>query len=468
VRGSYRPNTPLLSIASFRSRLSVFASKQRPRRIVIVGSDGRDYRFLLKGHEDLRQDERVMQLLQLVNTLLGAERIQGKQDLQIARYAVIPLSPESGLLGWVPHSDTIQDMVMNYRRSMNVVARTEVLIAQGEAPDYDNLPLIQKIDTFKHTLSQTTGMDLYKALWLQSSSSEVWLNRRSAFTQSVAANSMVGYILGLGDRHPSNLMIDQVSGQVIHIDYGDCFEVAMDREKFPEKVPFRLTRMLVNGMEASGIEGNFRTTCVEVLHVIRTHAQSVEAMLQAFLHDPLINWRLLEPTGSKRRESKSSKQKQDSPTNRLRSSTMSALEGHFVDSSAQRLASVRVNAAPLLNTPGATQLQVRRTESTVAGPDEEEAESAINERAQKVKARIDLKLSGKDAPKPLPPVIVKTATKMSKKDFRIRRIVGGFGEVEQFAASEEEEVSAQVDRLIAQATSHENLCQHFTGWCPFW
>ena len=57
---------------------------------------------------------------------------------------------------------------------------------------------------------------------------------------------MVGYVLGLGDRHPSNLMLDRKSGKVLHIDFGDCFEVAMQREKFPERVPFRLTRMLVS------------------------------------------------------------------------------------------------------------------------------------------------------------------------------------------------------------------------------
>ena len=34
----------------------------------------------------------------------------------------------------------------------------------------------------------------------------------------------------------------------------------MQREKYPERVPFRLTRMLVNAMEVSGIEGNFRFT----------------------------------------------------------------------------------------------------------------------------------------------------------------------------------------------------------------
>ena len=72
--------------------------------------------------------------------------------------------------------------------------------------------------------------------------------------------SMVGYLLGLGDRHPSNLMLDRYSGKLLHIDFGDCFEASMNREKYPEKVPFRLTRMMVQAMEVSGIEGNFRYT----------------------------------------------------------------------------------------------------------------------------------------------------------------------------------------------------------------
>ena len=59
-------------------------------------------------------------------------------------------------------------------------------------------------------------------------------------------------------------MLDRKTGKVLHIDFGDCFEVAMQREKFPEKVPFRLTRMLVNAMEVAGIEGNYRSTCENV------------------------------------------------------------------------------------------------------------------------------------------------------------------------------------------------------------
>lgn len=46
------------------------------------------------------------------------------------------------------------------------------------------------------------------------------------------------------------------------------------------QVPFRLTRMLVKAMEVSGIEGNFRSTCENVMQVLRTHKDSVMAMME--------------------------------------------------------------------------------------------------------------------------------------------------------------------------------------------
>ena len=103
VPGSYRVGLPVIRIAYFSPLLRVIESKQHPRRLTIGGSDGNEYLFLLKGHEDLRQDERVMQLFGLVNTLLSGDRTTAKYDLDIRRYEVIPLSPASGLIEWVPH-----------------------------------------------------------------------------------------------------------------------------------------------------------------------------------------------------------------------------------------------------------------------------------------------------------------------------------------------------------------------------
>lgn len=68
----------------------------------------------------------------------------------------------------------------------------------------------------------------------------------------------------------------------------------MNRDKFPERVPFRLTRMLIKAMEVSGIEGSYRSTCERTMSVLRESRDSLVAMLEAFLYDPLISWRLVD------------------------------------------------------------------------------------------------------------------------------------------------------------------------------
>merc|ERR1719189_1391713 len=267
------------------------------------GSDGKEYMFLLKGHEDLRQDERVMQFFSLVNSLLTSDPETLKRNLTIQRFSVVPLSTNSGLIGWVPHSDTLHLLIRDYREKKKILLNIEHRIMQRMTPDYDHLPLMNKVEVFEHSLEQTQGDDLAKLLLLKSPSSEVWFERRTNFTRSLAVMSMVGYVLGLGDRHPSNLLLDKNNGKILHIDFGDCFEVAMTREKFPEKIPFRLTRMLINAMEVTGIEGTYRSTCESVMAVLRNNKDSLMAVLEAFVYDPLLNWRLIE-TGSKNKKAK--------------------------------------------------------------------------------------------------------------------------------------------------------------------
>jgi FKBP12-rapamycin complex-associated protein len=57
----------------------------------------RDYVFLLKGHEDLRQDERVMQLFGLVKYMIRDPQTK-KYDLKIQRYAI---SLSHNCAGWL-------------------------------------------------------------------------------------------------------------------------------------------------------------------------------------------------------------------------------------------------------------------------------------------------------------------------------------------------------------------------------
>lgn len=223
VPGSYRVDGSYVKIERFVPGVQILPSKQKPRKIIIRGSDGKDYVFLLKGHEDMRQDERVMQLFGFVNALLERDRQTKRHDLRIQRYAISPLSHDCGLVGWVPNYDTLHSLITDYRKPNKIPLNIEHREMIKLAPDYETLTVMQKVEVFTEALSRTPGKgnDLYEILWLKSTNSEEWLERRTKYTRSLAVMSMVGYIFGLGDRHPSNLMLDRVSGRVLHIDFGE-------------------------------------------------------------------------------------------------------------------------------------------------------------------------------------------------------------------------------------------------------
>ena len=72
------------------------------------GSDGFRYQFLLKGKEDLRLDERVMQLFDLMNNLIQMNNELRKKDLEVIRYSITPITNNhndfGGLLRWIDNS----------------------------------------------------------------------------------------------------------------------------------------------------------------------------------------------------------------------------------------------------------------------------------------------------------------------------------------------------------------------------
>jgi phosphatidylinositol kinase/protein kinase (PI-3 family) len=74
-------------------------------------------------------------------------------------------------------------------------------------------------------------------------------NSRNAYIRSCAVMSMVGFVLGLGDRHGENILFDSTTGECVHVDFNCLFNKGETFET-PERVPFRLTR---NMTEAFGM-----------------------------------------------------------------------------------------------------------------------------------------------------------------------------------------------------------------------
>lgn len=296
----------IIHITSFSLKANIICSKQRPRRIKIHGSDGESYDFLLKGNEDLRQDERVMQLCGLINCLLAqayskCEPALSAQGLmQITRYAVMPLSNNSGLLEWVSNCCTVHSLIAEHRNRFSIQTDAESSCSQIVAPAYSELCSPGKLEAFSYSLARTKGIDLARMLWLNSEAPCKWLSIRQRFTLTLGLNSMVGFIIGLGDRHLSNIMVNHLTGDVVHIDFGDCFDVASQRAKFPEYVPFRLTRQLISVMEVDGVKGIFRLVCNHAIRVMRAECLSLTAVLEALVHDPLIGLSVILPASPRR------------------------------------------------------------------------------------------------------------------------------------------------------------------------
>jgi FKBP12-rapamycin complex-associated protein len=144
--GFYDPKQPQVYIAGFYDVLKLISSKRKPRKVKIFGSDGKSYDYLLKGHEDLRQDERVMQSLSLVNTLLKKNDKTAKKNLDIITYPVIPMSTNTGLLGWVQGCDTLFQLVVDHRSANHTQKDAEFQLLKSLCQNYQNILLPHKLE----------------------------------------------------------------------------------------------------------------------------------------------------------------------------------------------------------------------------------------------------------------------------------------------------------------------------------
>ncbi|KAJ9118350.1 hypothetical protein QFC22_004266 [Naganishia vaughanmartiniae] len=321
VPGQYDSSIPLPEqplISRIDPIVEVINTKQLPRKL-IMRSNKEKFVFLLKGNEDLRQDERVMQLITLTNLLLSHNSDAFSRQLFIQPYSAIPLGPNSGLLSWIPNTETIMQLISSSRSRVKgdrtseneraaMVGRDAKALRQSHVDfdklmqQYSCLPMEQKLRQYRDALAQSDNDDMKNLLWRRSSSSQTWLSRRTCFARSVATTSMIGYVIGLGDRHPGNTLIEQTKFNAISIDFGDVFEAAHERTPYPEKVPFRLTPQIYNAFEFAAIHGSgppgsrghFKSSSVLTMDIMRKHKASLLAMLEAFAYDPLLNWKAKE------------------------------------------------------------------------------------------------------------------------------------------------------------------------------
>ncbi|TKY89101.1 hypothetical protein EX895_001632 [Sporisorium graminicola] len=276
-----------VSIARYSETFTTAGGIHLPKISECIGSDGKRYKQLFKRDDDLRQDAVMQQVFRMVNELLRAERRTRERKLAIRTYTVLPLGPQCGMLEFVTNTVPLGDVLIHLHAKYRPHDITPTQ-ARSKMRDAQPLPAGEKLEAFLDVCEQMRPAFRYFFSDAQRMPRD-WYETRLRYTRSVSTNSMVGHVLGLGDRHVSNILLDKESGELVHIDFG----VAFDQGKLlpiPELVPFRLTRDIVDGMGVHGVEGTFRRGCEETLRVLRAHQDVIKTVLEVFRHDPLFAW----------------------------------------------------------------------------------------------------------------------------------------------------------------------------------
>ncbi|KAM8966776.1 DNA-dependent protein kinase catalytic subunit [Pelodytes ibericus] len=297
-----------VKISGFDERVKVMSSLRKPKRIIIRGNDEREYPFLVKGGEDLRQDQRIEQLFTIMNIILSRDAASSQRHMQLKTYQVIPMTTRIGLIEWLENTCTLKEFIthaMTEDEKSHCQRPIEHYNAWLDKRDKYGTPaqhveMYLKADrsmtviSFREREALVPGDLLRRAFVTLSTTPEAFLALRSHFARSHALLCVSHWLLGIGDRHLSNFMINMETGGIIGIDFGHAFGTATQVLPVPELMPFRLTRQIVNLMLPMKESGLFDSVMVHALRAYRTDPELLINTMDVFVKEPSLDWKNLE------------------------------------------------------------------------------------------------------------------------------------------------------------------------------
>jgi serine/threonine-protein kinase ATR len=251
---------------AFSSRVSVMTSKAKPKKLKAYAVPGTyrapsrsqtaasaksrskeegdigELHFLVKQEAkgDLRKDARVQDLNNVINRLMASNNgVSGapsrrRRRLHLRTFAVTCLSEDIGILEWVPDTDSLRNLVSrsyNPQTSANCPRRRGSRLANfGDATLRSHYDMCQNKYFKEGNLAKAATMFedhclrpypplLYWWFVQKFHDPHAWYEARNRFTLSAAAWSAVGHVIGLGDRHSENILVDTSSGECVHVDF---------------------------------------------------------------------------------------------------------------------------------------------------------------------------------------------------------------------------------------------------------
>lgn len=193
---------------------------------------------LIKANDDLRQEQLASQLIYRMAAILAREKV----PVWLCPYEILALTDTGGIIEAIP--DTI---------SLDSLKRND--------PNYRGL----KWFFLSHFGDGT----------------EEFADAQANFVESLAAYSIVCFLLQIKDRHNGNILLDN-RGHIIHIDFGFFFLSSPGKNVGFESAPFKLTRDFVEvlGGPNSRLFRTFRELCVKTFITLRRHCMEIILMVE--------------------------------------------------------------------------------------------------------------------------------------------------------------------------------------------
>ena len=190
------------------------------------------YDIMFKYGDDLRQDQLILQIIAYMDNLLRKINI----DMEFTTYKVLATSKSDGFVEFVSGCKTITDILEGHNDTIT--------------------PYFEKLST-------NSGIPYEQIM--------------ESYINSCAGYCVVTYILGIGDRHLENILINPV-GRLLHIDFG--FILGKDPKPYPP--PMKLSKQMVECMGKDF--SKFKKKCSDTYLYLRQNARLIVNMFYLMIH----------------------------------------------------------------------------------------------------------------------------------------------------------------------------------------
>lgn len=167
------------------------------------------------------------QVFEVVNRLLVLDERTRRRNLRMRTYMVVPLSSSVAVLEFVKGTQALGDVIEHaYKKHMpdkgqfQGVGRGDLRSLENSSRKHD---MARKREIYDRNVGRLPPALHYHFLD-RFKDADDWFEARQIYTRSSAVTSIVGYVLGVGDRHLSNIMMDIDRGELVMIDLGIAFD----------------------------------------------------------------------------------------------------------------------------------------------------------------------------------------------------------------------------------------------------